>query len=154
GVKFLVHQQEAPDAPARLERGVAGADFLGDEGAHLGPGAEILERRIGEVAPLRPLAHGRKIDRDECGHAGTAVSERHGFADERAELELVLDELRGERRAVGERAYVLGAIDDREMSARIEKTRIAGAVPAVFGARLLGRVRLFVIAREQAARTD
>src|SRR5262249_48945685 len=35
-----------------------------------------------------------------------------------------------------------------------EKTCVAGAVPAVVGARLLGRVGLFVVAREQATRTD
>src|SRR5262249_46715002 len=31
GVELFVHQQEAADAPARLQSRIAGADFLGDE---------------------------------------------------------------------------------------------------------------------------
>ena len=59
------------------------------------------------------------------------MAEGDRLADERAELQLVLDELRSERRAVPEGADVLGPIDDDQVAARIDEARVAGAEPAV-----------------------
>ena len=47
-----------------------------------------------------------------------------------AELQLVLDELRGEGEAVGELADILGAVDDDEMAVLVDKAGIAGPQPA------------------------
>jgi hypothetical protein len=55
------------------------------------------------------------------------VPEGDRLADERAELELVLDELRREGGAVGQLADVLGAIDDDELALLVEEAGVAGA---------------------------
>ena len=82
-------------------------------------------------AALGPVPHRALVDGDHGGHEGPLVAEGDRFADERAELELVLDELRRERRAVGEGADVLGPIDDDEVAARIDEPRVTGVEPAV-----------------------
>ena len=81
---------------------------------------------------------------------GTLVAERHRFANVGAEFQLVLDELRRERRAVGELAHVLGAIDDGQMPARVDQARIAGLEPAVRRDGVARRLVLLVVAQEHA----
>ena len=66
---------------------------------------------------------------------GLLVAERHGLADERAELQLVLDELRREGGAVAELADILGAVDDDEVALLVEEAGIAGLEPAVGASR-------------------
>src|SRR6267143_1667331 len=67
---------------------------------------------------------GVQVDGDHGGHEVPLMAEGDGLADERAVLELVLEELRGEGRAVGERSHVLGAVDDDEMPARIDEAGV------------------------------
>src|SRR5262249_56253801 len=78
---------------------------------------------------LGPGADRGEIDGDHGGHEGTLVAERDGLPDVRAELQLVLDELGREGRALAERAHVLGPIDDDQVAARIDEARVAGAIP-------------------------
>ena len=92
----------------------------------------------------------RHVDGDHRRHERALVAERHRLADEGAEFELVLDELRRERRAVGELAHVLGAIDDGEMPARVDEAGIAGLEPAVRRDGVAGGVLLLVVADEHA----
>src|SRR2546421_400533 len=83
------------------------------------------------AAPLGPVPDGVQIDGDHRGDEGAVVAEGHRLADERAELQLVLDELWREGRAVPQGTDVLGAIDDDEMAARIYEPRVTGPEPAV-----------------------
>ena len=84
---------------------------------------EVHEARVGQAALLGPLADRAHVDGDHRRHERALVAERHRLADVGAELQLVLDELRRERRAVGELAHVLGAVDDGEMAARVDRGR-------------------------------
>src|SRR5581483_5903812 len=78
------------------------------------------------------------------------VAEGYGLTDEGAELELVLDELRGERRAVGELAHILGPVDDGELTARVDQAGIAGLEPAVGREGVARRLVLLEVADEHA----
>src|SRR5205814_3985812 len=120
---------------------VAFADLVADELAQLRLGAQVLERGIGEVVPLGPIARSGQINRDYRRDKRPAVAEGHRFADEGAELELVLDELRRKGRAVAEFPDVLGAVDDDQMAMRIEKARIARVVPAILAEGIPSRFR-------------
>ena len=62
--------------------------------------------------------------------------------------------MRCKRRAVGELAHILGAVDDDEMAAAVDKAGIAAAQPPVVGHRLAGGVRLLVIALEYRGGAD
>src|SRR5439155_9931263 len=93
-------------------------------------------------------------DRDDCRDKRPLIAKGHGFRDERTEFELVFDELRGERGAVGELADILGAGDDGQMAAPVDKAGVAGAEPAVFGDRVPRRVGLLVIALEYCGGAD
>ena len=74
------------------------------------------------------------------------------------ELELVLDVLRGEQRAVagaaGEPADVLGAVDDLQVPGRVHEAGVAGAVPAVGAQDLRGRLGILVVLLQQPRRAD
>src|SRR5437773_7406101 len=131
GLEVLGQEQEPANLRGLRQRLVALADLLTDEVADLGLLAQVRVARVGEPAPLGPVPHRVEIDGDHGGDEGALVAEGDRLADERAELQLVLDELRGERRAVPEGADVLGPIDDDQVAARIDEARVAGAEPAV-----------------------
>src|SRR5262245_34735812 len=119
GLEVLGQEQEPAKLRGLRQGLVALANLLADELAHLGLLAQVGVARVGEPAPLGPVPHRIEIDGDHGGDEGAFVAEGDRFADERAELQLVLDELRRERCPVLESADVLGAIDDDEMTARI-----------------------------------
>ena len=152
GVEFLVEHEKTPDPDRIGQAGVAVADFVADQRAHLFPRREILERGIGQVLPLGPVADRGGVDRDDRRDKLPPVAEHHRLADIRAELELVLDELRSERGAVGELADIARPIDDDQMAAPVEIAGIAGPQPPVLGQRRAALLRLLVIAPEHAAR--
>ena len=78
------------------------------------------------------------------------MAERHRLVDVREELQLVLDELRREQRAVVQLADVLGAVDDAQVPALVEVARVAGMHPAVGGLGVVGRLRVLEILLEHA----
>src|SRR5204863_7812568 len=97
----------------------------------------------------------RGVDRDNRRDKLAAVAAKHdSLADVRAELELVFEELRRQRGAVGELADIFCAIDDDKMAASVDQSGIAGLEPAVGGQRLLRRLRVLVVASEDAAGAD
>src|SRR5216117_1126747 len=104
GVEVFGEQQEPPDSGRVRQRGVALTDLLPDQRAHLGLLGEVRVARVREPAPLRPVAHGVRVDRDHRRDERALTAERDRLADVGAELELVLDELGRERRPVGQRA--------------------------------------------------
>src|SRR6266704_3120885 len=77
------------------------------------------------------------------------LSDAHGLLDVRRELELVLEVLRREERAVGQTAHVIGAVDDLEVCVVIDDTRVARAHPAILEG-LARRLRVLVVALEDA----
>src|SRR5262249_7254899 len=78
------------------------------------------------------------------------ISECDGFANERAEFQLVLDKLWCERRTVLKFADVLGAIDDGELPLRIDQAGVTGLEPAIHGDRLSRGVLLLVVPEEHS----
>src|SRR5205807_7502049 len=104
-------------------------DSHGIAAPYLALSADILERGLGEVAPLRPVPDRGQVDSDNRGDKRPLIAKGDGLGDERAEFELVLDELRRERGAVSELANVLGAIDNDKMAATVDKPGIPGAEP-------------------------
>src|SRR5204863_9929120 len=123
-----------PELPALrpLRQGlVALGGLVADEAWNFRLLAEIHVGGVGDAPALSPVANGVHVDGDHRSDEWLLVTERHRFADVRAELQLVLDELRRERRAVAQRADVLGAIDDDQMPARVDEPRVAGMEPAV-----------------------
>src|SRR5262249_38743640 len=152
GVELLVEEHEAADARRLRQAGVAFADLVADQRAHAWVGTQTLIRAIGDALAFGPFADRLAIDGYHRGDKRPVVAERNRFADERAEFELVLDELRCERFAAGELADVLGAIDDYEVAAGIEEAGVAGAQPAVCRHGVAGRLALLVIALEHARR--
>ena len=132
------------------QRGVDLGHLIHDQSRDLGLARQVHEARVGEAALLGPLADRRDVDGDHGGHERPLVAERHRLANERAELELVLDELRREWRAVGELAHILGAVDDGQLPARIDEARIARLQPAVGRHGVARRILLLVVADEHA----
>ena len=154
GVELLVQQEEPADLRARElglaeEAPVHPLDLLPDQLVHLGLLGEVGVARVGDVPPLRPAPHRPQVDVDERGHEGPARPHAHRLLDVRRELELVLEVLRREERAVGEPADVPGPVDDLEVAVRVDDARVARVDPAVLEglARGLG---VLVVADEDA----
>src|SRR5260370_31775740 len=103
---------------------------------------------------LGPVPDGIQIDRNDRSHKWATIAEGDRFGDERAEFELVLDELRRERGTIGKLADILGAVDDDEMAPWVEKAGIASVEPAILGDRLARDVGLLVVTLEYAGRAD
>ena len=84
------------------------------------------------------------------------VAEGDRLLDVREELELVLDVLGREQRAVvgaaDDAADVLGAVDDLQVARGVDEAGVAGAVPAVGVEHLGGRGRVLVVLLQQAGR--
>ena len=104
---------------------------------------------VGQATALGPVAHRSDVDVDERAYHVAAVAEHHGFLDVRKELELVLDVVRREHRAVGELADILGAVDDLELAAGIEQSRVAGMEVAFGVDRFRRRIGPLVVFLEQ-----
>src|SRR4029453_5493402 len=100
GLQVLGQEQEPPGLLGVGQRLVAPTDLVADQGPHLGLLAEIRVRRIGHAPALGPAAHGVGVDGDHRGDRRALVPEGDRLANVRAELQLVLDELRRERGAV------------------------------------------------------
>src|SRR5713226_3487307 len=153
GIQLLVQDGKAPDA-LRGRQGVIGAtDLLVDQLIGGGILGKVGIARIADAASLRPVAHDLHVDVEHRRDIGARMAHRHRFLDVDAELELVLDVLGGEHRAVLQRGHVLDAIDDDELSIGIEEAGIAGMEPPI--AQRRGRLlRALVIAREEALGAD
>ena len=82
------------------------------------------------------------------------MTEGDRLADVGAELQLVLDELRREGGAVGQRAHVLGAVDDDQVAAGIDEAGVAGVEPAVGIDDLAGGLVVLEVALEDARALD
>ena len=153
GFQVLVQEKEAPDLRGVGKRLIPLPDLLCDEFPHLGLLGQVHVARVGQPPPLGPVAHRVEVDGDHGGHEVTLMAEGDGLADERAVLELVLEELRREGRAVGEGAHVLGAVDDHEMATRIDEAGVPGVEPAVGVDDLAGRLLVLEVALEDRAST-
>ena len=92
---------------------------------------EVGVAGIGEAAPLGPVADRVHVDVDERADAVAVVAEGDRLLDDGEELELVLDVVRREHRAVGELAHVLGAVDDLQVAVVVEEAGVAGVEVAV-----------------------
>src|SRR4029077_5371800 len=108
GLQVLGEQEEAPDPGGLRQRLVSPADLFADHLTHLGLLGEVHVRRVGDSPPLRPVADPTGVHRDHRGHARLLLGACRRLADVGAEHELLLDELGGERGAVGEGPDVLG----------------------------------------------
>src|SRR6516162_3920026 len=131
GVELLVEQHEAADARRLRQAGVAFANLVADQRAHARVGTQILIGAVSDALTFGPRADRLAIDGYHRGDKWPVVAERDRLADERAEFELVLDELWCERLAAGELADVLGPIDDHQVAARIDYAGATAAPPAV-----------------------
>jgi hypothetical protein len=83
--------------------GQVGVDLLhafADQFQHLGLARQVGVAGVGQVAALGPVAHGLEVDVDEGADLLALVAEGHRLLDEGEELELVLDVLGREHRAV------------------------------------------------------
>src|SRR6516165_5333268 len=152
GVELLVEQHEAADARRLRQAGIAFANLLAYQPAHARVGTQILIRAVSDGLAFGPRADRLAIDGYHRSYEWPIMAERDRLADERAEFELVLDELRCEGLAAGELADVLGAIDDHQVAARINEAGVAGAQPSVRRHGVMGRLVLLVIALEHARR--
>ena len=107
---------------------------------------------------LGPVAHRVEVDVDHGADLFALVAIGHDLLDVREELELVLDVLGREHRAVVgaslEPAHVLDAVDDLQVAVRVDEAGVAGVVPAVRRQHLGRGLRVLVIALEQAGRLD
>ena len=160
GVELLVQDQEAMDlrvgeSPAPAARSAFTFSMHSRTSVvDLVARGEVDVARVGQVALLRPVAHRLHVDVDEGADAVAPVAEGHRLLDVGKELELVLEVLRREQRAVGELADVLDAVDDLDVPVGVEVARIAGVEPALRVLRLGGRLRVLVVLLEQARRAD
>src|SRR5262249_5807248 len=138
GVELLVENQE----PANLRAGelrigreipVRLLDAVLNEVRDRVLSGEVRVAAVGEITPLGPIAHGRQVDVDEGGGVVPPVSVGDSLLDVRKKLQLVLEILGREERAVLEAADILGPIDDLQVAILVEETGIPSVDPAVFG---------------------
>ena len=109
-VELLVQDQEAADLAAgeplvRREVDIDLFHALAHQFADLGLAGQVGVAAIGQVALLGPVAHRFHVDVDEGADLGAAVTEGDRFLDVGKELELVLDVLGREHRAVVRAAH-------------------------------------------------
>ena len=125
-----MQDQEAADLRV-AEHGIARElrvdllDAFLDQVADLLAAGEVGVARIREAAPLGPVADGRHVDVDERAHHVAPVAEGDRFLDVGEELELVLDVVGREQRAVPELADILGPVDDLKVAVRVEDPRVS-----------------------------
>src|SRR5688500_5334257 len=112
GVELLVQDHEAVDLAAAQLRvggqvGVHLFHAVAHQLAYLRLGGEVGVAGVRNAAALRPVAHGLHVDVDHRGRLPALVAEGDRFLHVGEELELVLEVLRREERAVGEAPDVL-----------------------------------------------
>ena len=139
GVELLVQDQEAVHLrlPASTaSRGELGIDLLDALAGSArrprasAPGRCSRNRRRPRRSAQLPTAP--DVDVDERADHVALVAERHRLLDVREELELVLDVVGREHRAVWRSLPdVLGAVDDLEVAVGVEEAGVAGVEPAV-----------------------
>ena len=136
------------------EVGVDLLDALADELEHRGLLRQVGVAAVRQVALLGPVADRLDVDVDEGADLVAPVAEGDRLLDVREELELVLDVLGREQRAVvgaaDDPADVLGAVDDLQVAGGVDEAGVAGAVPAVGVEHLGGRDRILVVLLQQA----
>src|SRR5262245_7196612 len=150
-VQVLGQQEEATELRGVRQGLVALPDLLADELADLRLLRQVHVRRVRQAAALRPVPHRAQVDRHHGGHERSVVAEGDGLPDERAELELVLDELRRERCTVGERSHVLRAVDDDEVALRVDEAGVTRVKPPIVIDDLAGRLVVLEIPLEHRA---
>ncbi len=158
----MQHQKTA-DLAAR-QQGVAGqvgVDLLhafAHQLVDLGFLRQVGVAGIRQVAPLGPVANRVKVDVDEHADLLAAIPIGHHFLDVREKLELVFDILGGKHGAVVGTAlqapHVFHAVDDLQVPVRVQKTGVAGVVPAVRRQHFGGGCRVLVVLLEQTGRPD
>src|SRR5690606_35302257 len=159
GVEFLVQDEEPVDlrvGELRVLRqiGVNALHALAHELVDLRLGGEVGVAGVGQVAPLGPVPHRLGVDVDEGADTVAAVPEADRLAHERKELQLVLEVLRCEERAVGEAADILHAVDDLHVAVLVEVAGVARVVPALGVQRLEGGLRVLVVLLEKPGAAD
>ena len=152
-----MQNEEAADLRAahsrlRAERAVDFVHMLCDQIIDERMAGKLLIGRVSDVVPLGPVPHRDQIDVDEAGDGVAPVAEGDRFLDVGIEFQLVLDIFRREQRAVRQAADILGAVDDLEMAAGFEETRIAGTHEAICGFGFGGLLIVLVVADEDAGR--
>src|SRR3954464_6956023 len=108
GIELLVQDEEAMDLRVGdlgllRQIGVHLLDALAHQRAYLVVRGKVDVAGIGEVALLGPVGDRLHVDVDEGARRVVLVAEADRLLDIREELELVLEILRGEERAVGQR---------------------------------------------------
>ena len=160
GVELLVQNEEAPDLRAgghRVggERAVGLLDVLRDHVIDQRMAGELLVGAVDHVVALGPASDRGEIDVEHHRDEVAAVAVGHRLADVGKELQLVLDVLRREQRAVLELADILGAVDDLEMPGlAVEEPGVAGLDVAVGRHRLPGLGLVLEVADELARRLE
>ena len=137
------------------ERAVHLLDVLLDHVVDQRMAGQLLVGAIDHVVALGPASDRGEIDVDHHRDEVAAVAVGHHLADVGKELQLVLDVLRREQRAVLELADVLGAIDDLQMPGlAVEEAGVAGLHVAVRRHRLPGLGVVLEVADEHAGRLE
>src|SRR5450755_1998513 len=163
GVELLVQDEEAADLAAGElfvggEVGVDLGDAIADQLAHLGLLRKLGVAAIRQVALLGPVADSFEVDVDEGANLFALVAEGHGFLDEGAELELVLDVFRREQGAVAGAAEeppdVLRAVDDLDVPGRVDEAGVTRVIPTVEREDLRGGLRILVVLLQQPGRAN
>src|SRR6266702_6112971 len=116
GVELLVEQGEPADSGDGGEVLVHARHRLPDHSRHLPLLREVLERGEGQAIGLGPVPHIAHVDLDQRDDVRSVLADHDRFTDVRVELQLVLDERRGEARAVGQLQDVLQPVDDDEVA--------------------------------------
>src|SRR5713101_2898165 len=150
-LEVLRQQEEATELRGVGQGLVSRADLLPDQVSHLRLLGQIHVRGVREAATLGPVPYRAEVDGDHGGDERPVVSEGHRLPDVRAELQLVLDELRREGRPVGEGAHVLGAVDDDQVSTRVDEARIPGVKPSFGIDDFAGRFLVLQVSLEHRA---
>ena len=158
----MQHQKAADLAASQQGVGAeVGVDLLHallDQLVHLGLLRQVGVAGVGQVAALGPVAHCVKVDVDHDADLVATVAIGHHFFDVREKLEFVLDVLGCKQGAVvgaaANAAYVFHAVNDLEVTVRIQKAGVTGVVPAIGGEHLGRGLRILEVLFKQTGRLN
>ena len=85
---------------------------------------------VGDASLVGPSADSRHVNVDERANLVASIAKSYRFLDVGNELELVFEQLGGEREAVLEGADILHAVDHPQMAVIAEIAGVAGVEPA------------------------